>query len=363
MSPKCLGSEKFRRYSLVRWPPSLYYRLVIAHHRTKRQLAALSAATLAALGAGCAASTAGTVHVLGSSAAGGGLALVTEPGTINSIYAAIEGAHASIDMTMYELDDPTAEHALIAAAGRGVTVRVLLSRGLDADLGAYAYLRTRGAQVRWSPPYFALTHQKTMTIDHRRSLVMTLNLTARYYASTRDFAIVDSRPPDVAAIESVFAADWNARMITPRVGSGDLLWSPGAQRPLIAVIEHAAKSLDVENEELADPPVLAALCRAAERGVRVRVVMTYRSEWASAFSRLTGCGAGVRVYRGETPLYIHAKAMIADGSTAYVGSQNLSYDSLERNRELGLMTASSPVVGSLSRTFAGDYRGASAVAP
>ena len=53
---------------------------------------------------------------------------------------------------------------------------------------------------------------------------MTLNLTSRYYATDRDFAIVDTQPADVAAIERVFDADWSWEPISPSAGTGDLVW-------------------------------------------------------------------------------------------------------------------------------------------
>jgi phosphatidylserine/phosphatidylglycerophosphate/cardiolipin synthase-like enzyme len=326
-------------------------------------VAAVLAGLLGSALTGCAVGTAGTARAAPLPPSGDGLQLLIEPGAIAPIYDAIDAARTSIDMTMYELEDPTAERALAAAAHRGVKVRVLLNGGPDGygeadNVGAMHYLRAHAVLVRFSPSYFALTHQKTITIDGRRSLVMTLNLTSRYYANTRDFAIWDDRPADVRAIESVFDADWDGRMIDPSTGSGDLLWSPGAQGALVALIERARASVDVENEEMADQPIIAALCHAAQRRVRVRVVMTYESEWASAFSTLSRCGASVRVYHGETPLYIHAKEIIIDDTRAYVGSENFSYDSLERNRELGLITTAAPVIGALERTFTSDYRGA-----
>jgi len=75
------------------------------------------------------------------------------------------------------------------------------------------------------------------------------------------------------------------------------------------------------------------------RGVDVTVVMTYDSEWSAAFARLGNAGVHVRTYAASAPLYIHAKAMVIDGGEAFVGSENFSYDSLNRDRELGLVTA------------------------
>ncbi|HWF72397.1 MAG TPA: phospholipase D-like domain-containing protein [Solirubrobacteraceae bacterium] len=297
-------------------------------------------------------------------------ALLTEPGEIAPIYRAIAAARTSVDMTMYELEDPTAERALAAAAQRGVKVRVLLDGGYAAaeNAAATAYLLAHGVEVRSAPSYFALTHEKTLTIDRRRSLVMTLNLTARYYANTRDFAVWDSRAADVAEIEAVFDADWSGRHVVPTAGAGDLLWSPGAEGALLALIARGHTSVTVENEEMADQPVVAALCRAARRGARVHVVMsvpvgmTYASEWTGALRTLARCGAKVHLFHGERPLYIHAKVIVVDGARAYVGSQNFSYTSLARNRELGLITADAPIAGSLAATVEGDYRRANATA-
>src|SRR5579863_9012724 len=72
-------------------------------------------------------------------------------------YAQINAARRSIDMEMYELSDPTAERDLATAAGRGVTVRVLLDRdysGSYVNAPAYQYLRTHGVQVRWAPAHY-----------------------------------------------------------------------------------------------------------------------------------------------------------------------------------------------------------------
>ena len=69
--------------------------------------------------------------------------------------------------------------------------------------------------VRYTPTYFALTHQKTLTVDGRVAAIMTLNFDG-LYASTRDYAILDRRPADVRAIVAVFDDDWAGRRDTPR---------------------------------------------------------------------------------------------------------------------------------------------------
>lgn len=312
-----------------------------------------------------AARASGTSVDPGSSSA---LQLVTEPnaGGDRPFVAMIAGARASIEMTMYELSDSQLEAALVAAAHRGVKVRVLLNGGYysereSTNSAAYGYLSSHGVAVRYAPAFFALTHQKTITVDGRVSAIMTLNLTSEYYATTRDFAVLDRQPADVAAITRVFDADWDGRHITPPAAGRDLVWSPGSSPELLHLIAIARTTLQIENEEMADPAITTALCAAARRGVTVKVVMTYESQWRPAFAELTGCGAQVRVYRGEYPLYIHAKVTVVDGHTAFLGSENFSRGSLDSNRELGIVTYNPGIVRSLAETLRSDFaEGASA---
>jgi PLD-like domain len=67
--------------------------------------------------------------------------------------------------------------------------------------------------------------------------------------------------------------------------------------------------------------------------------------------------AGVKVstYAEDASLYIHAKVVVADGTTAFVGSQNFSESSLDYNRELGLVTSDPAIVGPIARTVTSDF--------
>ena len=66
------------------------------------------------------------------SAGSGSLRVLSEPQAgLSAIYALINGAKSSVDLTMYELGDTTAENDLAAAAKRGVDVRVILDAHLE----------------------------------------------------------------------------------------------------------------------------------------------------------------------------------------------------------------------------------------
>jgi phosphatidylserine/phosphatidylglycerophosphate/cardiolipin synthase-like enzyme len=200
-----------------------------------------------------------------------------------------------------------------------------------------------------------LTHQKTLVVDNTTGLIMTFNLQPQYYATSRDFGVVDKDSHDVAAIETAFNADWQQQKITAPAGD-DLLWSPGSESATVSLINQAKKSIKVYNEEMADKKVVAALGDAAMRGVDVQVVMTDQKSWHQNFSDLKSKGAHISTFHGETPLYIHAKMIIVDDEKAFLGSENFSVTSLEKNRELGLITTDKVIITSLNNTFNNDFQ-------
>jgi cardiolipin synthase A/B len=289
--------------------------------------------------------------------------LIIEPGaSFSPVYELISGAKHSIDITMYEFADTTAEGDLAAAARRGVRVEVILDQAeQDENSSAYSYLRSHGVKVTWSSPSFRYTHQKTMVVDGTEAVIMTANLTSRYYATSRDFLVTDTSRPDVSAITAVFAADFAHRSIHPSDGT-DLVWSPtDSQAKMLALINGARSSLRIYSEEMGDSTIEKALIRAARRGVDVQVCgENENGEYDSAYTKLADAGIHISYYSSPAGFYIHGKVIEADyarsGAKVFIGSENFSATSLKDNRELGLIVSDHAVMSAIATTFATDFK-------
>jgi hypothetical protein len=283
----------------------------------------------------------------------------------NAIYSFVNSATSSINVTIYELKDTTLENDLVAREKAGVTVRVILDQAQKSyDQAADSTLTAGGVGVVWSSTSFTYTHQKTITVDSKESYISTGNFDTTYYATSRDYGVFDTNAADVSAITAVFNADYAHTSITPSDGA-DLVWSPtDSQTQLAALINGATKSLDVEQEEFSDTTLVNDLVAAAKRGVTVRVVLESPSSYSSEVSEVENAGGQVTGYSSSTGFYIHAKTIIADygtaGAKAFAGSENFSSNSLNDNRELGLITTDSGVVSGLESTFNGDFTGSAA---
>jgi cardiolipin synthase len=284
---------------------------------------------------------------------------------IAPVYALLRSPRSTLDMTMYQLVDDEAVGILIADVARGVRVRVVLDQRLQRarNKPAFDLLRAHGVQVVWADPRFAASHQKTFVVDGSVAVIMSLNLSSRYYPNTRDVGVVTTDADDVRAIAKVFDADFAGRSVRADAAD-DLVWSPGAEDDLVALVDRARTSVAVETEVLTDKPVIDALVRASRRGVRTSLVMTYQADWAPNFTKLAAAGVSVRYYNGEFPLYIHAKVFVVDAGTptakVYLGSQNLSSASLSRNRELGIVVTEASAVSSMQVVLARDSAGGKA---
>jgi putative Ig domain-containing protein/phospholipase D-like protein len=283
----------------------------------------------------------------------------------NAIYNFVNSATSSVDVTIYELKDVTLENDLVAREKAGVSVRVILDQAQKSyDTAAYNVLTAGGVGVVWSSTAFTYTHQKTITVNNDESYVSTGNFDTTYYATSRDFGVFDTDANDVAAIVAVFNADYTHASITPSDGD-DLVWSPtDSQSQLLALINGAQHSLDIEQEEFSDTTLVNAIVADENRGVTVRVVIEDPSDYTSELNEITAAGGKVTGYSSSTGYYIHAKTVIADYGTstakAFAGSENFSSNSLNDNRELGLITSDAGVVSGLEAAFSADFTGSGA---
>jgi len=299
--------------------------------------------------------------------------------SVTPLYALINNATKTIDMTMYALEDTTFTADLVAACKRGVVVRVILDQNNEksGNTSAYNSLNAQtGCSAVWANKAFSVTHEKSIMIDGTIDVVMSLNLQSQYYSTTRDYALVDNDSNDYSADEATFAMDYAAGTPASGVagasdfsyqpgGGTDLVWSPTtATTDMLAIINNATKTLYIECEEFSASNIVNAVAAAAQRGVAVVLVGENESNsYTSDYATIKAAGASVYYYSSSTGFYVHAKSVVADQGLSteavYMGSINYSNASLTANRELGVYilnnaTVSNPLAATLKATTIAD---------
>lgn len=292
-----------------------------------------------------------------------GIQVFVEPNAGESpVVDAIESAKKSVWLEMYILSDSKVINALEDAANHGVDVRVMLEPnpfGSSPPTKAMDELRAAGAKVEDSDPSFALTHEKGMVIDGTTAFIMTSNFSRAglggYSSSSsyndRDYGIIDTNSQDVQTVAAIFQADWNRSSV--QINDPNLVVSPiNSRNDLTTLLSSAKSSILIESEEMNDSSIEQALTNAAHRGVKVEVVLPSGTSNNAGISAIQPGGAQVRE---DKVLYMHAKLIIIDGQKAFVGSENFSAQSLDRNRELGIVVADQSALQTLQQTFQQDW--------
>ncbi len=284
--------------------------------------------------------------------------IIVEPSDKGAgILDAIKSAQKSIHVTMYLLTNDTIVDALITQHKAGRDVKVVLNQNFPTsgtdNQPDYDKLKAAGVPVVWAPATFNFTHEKCVIIDGATAWIMTMNLTFTSPTDNREFLAVDTDTDDIAEAEAIFAADFANQ---PATLTGKTLVAPtNARARLKRLIDEATKTLDVEGESFSDQGIEDALVAAKKRGVAVRLVVsdqTPSTAMAKSMSDLKA--AGIAVKKLGTP-YIHSKAIVADGAIAYVGSANFTQNSLDQNRELGILFSEGVQVKVVGDTIAKDF--------
>jgi cardiolipin synthase A/B len=284
------------------------------------------------------------------------------------IINAIRSAQKSIWLEIYILSDRNVIRTLEEASNRGLDVRVMLEPhpfgGGSPPSKTMDTLAAAGIKTQPTNPGFPLTHEKGMIIDGAIAYIMTSNFSRSALGGSsggsgyrnREYGIIDTIPQDVQAIAAIFNADWNHS--TAQFNDPNLVVSPiNSRNDFTNLINSAHNTLLIEAEEMNDSNIEQALASAAQRGVHVEVILptAQGSSGNSNSQGITAIKQGGAQVREDAQLYIHAKIIIVDGRIAFVGSENISTQSLDQNRELGIIVSDATVLNKLQATFHNDW--------
>jgi cardiolipin synthase A/B len=311
---------------------------------------------------------------------------------------AIHAAQSSVNLEAYIFQPGRAADMLIDAlverARSGVEVRMVLdSIGSSGMRGAtLRRLTDAGCQINFYQPlrWYRLhrlnnrTHRELLVVDGAVAFTGGAGVADWWLhaekgtASWRD-TMARIEGPIVAALQGVFAENWleccGEILTAPRhwpklehAGTAEALLvksSPSDRATSSRVvfqmlIEGAVRDIDIATPYfLPDRAMRRALVRAAQRGVRVRVIvpgrLTDQRLVRLASRRMYGelVEGGVRLFEYR-PAMTHVKSLIVDDEWAVIGTTNVDNRSFEHNDEVNVAFHEGAVCGRLRRDFEAD---------
>lgn len=273
------------------------------------------------------------------------------------ILEAIDSAQKEVLVEVYLLSDEEVINALDRADDRGVDVKVMLEEnpfgGGGINNKTEAALRQRGVEVQWANPSYALTHQKTIVIDGIKVFILNQNLTKSAFDKNREFDVIDVNPSDVKEIRNIFIADWRRESFSP--SKTHLILSPvNSRAALTTLLKSATSTIEIEMEVLVDNEIVNLLSELSKK-VDIKIIIPSFSQISAnkkAVEKLVASGAKIKTVSSP---YIHSKMILADDVKAYVGSINFSNQSMDENREAGIMITQIDAVQTIDQTFEQDW--------
>lgn len=264
-------------------------------------------------------------------------------------------ATRTIRVMVYEMGTGPIIDILESKSRAGVKVQIILDVAQKATNQKYMdRLQAAGADVIWSDTRFQFMHAKVLIVDEAESVISTGNYAAFRMNIERNFVVRDADPADVDVLVKLFDADFARK--DPSLTCTRLLVAPvNAKQRLLDFIASAKTEVAVESMQLADSDVRDALAARKSAGVDVRVLLADPS-WitanADAAAFLSAHGIAARHMKDPG---VHVKAVVVDGKQAYAGSVNLSWTSLTKNREVGVLVLDAPNVSTIHATFEKDW--------
>ncbi len=272
--------------------------------------------------------------------------LVQPEDGIEPIVRALGRARKTIQILVFRIDRNEIEKALLEAVQRGVAVQALIAytnRGGDKNLRRFEMrLLERGITVTRTANDLLRYHGKMMIIDCKELHVFAFNLSHLDIALSRSFGISTTSPKVVKEAVKLFESD--VKRVPYSAGCDDFVVSPSnARKQLMKFIEGAKKQLLMYEMKISDPAFVKLLDKKISQGVDVRVIGQRSARGRSLPTRALA-------------MRLHARAILRDGHSAFVGSQSLRKSELEVRREVGIIFRDKSVVKKLVSIFDDDWR-------
>jgi phosphatidylserine/phosphatidylglycerophosphate/cardiolipin synthase-like enzyme len=258
---------------------------------------------------------------------------------------AIRNARKSIDLVVFRFDRVELERALAAAVARGVPVRALIAH---TNSGGQKRLRKlelnlleAGVTVARTADDLPRYHGK-MTIIDDTLYVLGFNYTKQDIEKSRSFGIITREKKLVREAAALFEADCTRQ---PYAASTDrLVVSPETSRELLSeFVKGARRQLLIYDERITDSLMLRLLKERAAAGVEIRVIGKVNKD-------LDGLAT-----RKLLDMRLHVRALIRDGTSAFIGSQSLRKLELDARREIGVLLNDARIAHKMLAVFEADW--------
>ncbi|MDD3793490.1 MAG: phosphatidylserine/phosphatidylglycerophosphate/cardiolipin synthase family protein [Candidatus Gracilibacteria bacterium] len=276
---------------------------------------------------------------------------------LDEIVKKIENSKEKIYIEVYMFTENRIKTALIKAKKRGIDVKVILEKdpymAYSINDKTYNELKKNTIEVVWSnTKNYSLNHSKMIIIDDE-IILSTGNLTYSTFTQNRDFFVFIKDKKILLDFLKIFDYDFNG--IKNYVENENIVISPNNSRIKIEkLFENAKNEIKIYMQYLNDEEMNQKLLKLKEKdNLKIQIIIDETAINNETTKNLQNKGIEIK----KLPKYkMHSKAILIDNETIFIGSVNFSNYSLDKNRELGILTNDKQIIIDFLDRFKTDFK-------
>lgn len=278
---------------------------------------------------------------------------------IKKLREKIKNAKSRIYIEMYIFTEKDLRKDLLNAKKRWIDIQVILEKNVykapNLNKKTFDEFSKSGIKVTWaSSENFSLTHTKLMIIDDE-IIISTANYSYASFSKNREFYLFIKDGILLKHLLSIFKSDFEQKKDI--IYDSNLVLSPDYTRnKLDVLLKSAKKSIKMYIQNFADEEILSILKQKKEDWIDIELILPDLKSLSWNKEEIAKLDKYKIKYKLLKSPYIHAKSILVDEEYLYIWSINMSYYSIEKNREIWVILKEKNIIKKFREIFDNDIK-------
>ncbi len=183
--------------------------------------------------------------------------------------------------------------------------------------------------------------------------IQTANLTHSSFAKNREYFFYSHDTWVLLSLNTIFEKDWNGeKILVNDIHPNLVVCNINCRDVIESILQWAEKSIIIQTQYIVDDKILKILKnKSVNDDVETRFVVS-DTETSDDLLRYFGPGVARKFYE----YYNHTKMILFDCELLLLWSMNLSDNSLDKNREIGILLLDKDIISKFKELFEKDWR-------
>ncbi len=188
-----------------------------------------------------------------------------------------------------------------------------------------------------------------------RFIIQTANMTYSSFRANRELFFLSSHTGVLASLQSLFQNDWAWRPTRTDALHPNLVVCPINCRDRVeSLLESAQSSIYMYQQYIQDPKIQTILAEKKSQWMDIKLILGNDPKEKEAAWPAIPSALNDSILVQSSP-YVHAKGILVDNQFLLVGSMNISPNSLDNNREIGILLLDSEMLRKFQNMFLKDW--------